>query len=690
MKRIILLFAIFIILNIQSLTAQSLYNNQESQLFVKPFVHPGIAQNTSDLEYMKHQVNAGVEPWKTAFENLKKKISLDFRPIAHTHISVGPYGVNDNGGKDLFSSANAAYNCAIMWYITNDKIYAKKAIEIINAWSSVLWDFDDNNAKLSVGLTAYYFLNAAEILKYTSSGWQKADIQQFKRMIMTVYYPTIKDFFTEANGNWDASIINSLLCIGIFTDNHQIFNKALNRYYYGPGNSGITKYIYPNGQLQEATRDWGHVQLGIGEFAKAAQVAWTQGVDLYSAANNRLALGYEYTAKYLSGEKVPIYGTISTRETTQFRDIYESVYYHYRTVKGLDMPYTEKIISKHTRFESAEMLLTAYRAPAKNVHKIKGVVSVVDTISAINSLVGALAQSSVNLPSNVYRLAPGDSIQMILDRLALNGGTIVLLKGVHYVTSPLRIPSNVTLIGQGNETILSLKPYLTGKTIINQSPDMHDVTIRDILIEGANSTVVSADPNNERRLRSYMNATSREGIVFSSDYGAKLQNICLTNVTVQNFTKNGVSIKGATGIKVEYCNFSDNGSSVVPGAGFHHNLCLSHVKDCKISNSRFDTSPWGSGIDVSFGQDLSIINNELARNKLSGLRCSECNKILISGNIAEGNDGNGILLDKIMDGCIKVTLNKNIARNNGLYGIWPNSAENLEKNKNILFDNLYK
>jgi len=44
-----------------------------------------------------------------------------------------------------------AYNHALMWYITGTKAYANKAIEILNAWSPVLWDFDDNNAKLNVG-----------------------------------------------------------------------------------------------------------------------------------------------------------------------------------------------------------------------------------------------------------------------------------------------------------------------------------------------------------------------------------------------------------------------------------------------------------------------------------------------------------------------------------------------------------
>jgi len=33
---------------------------------------------------------------------------------------------------------------------------------------------------------------------------------------------------------------------------------------------------------------------------------------------------------------------------------------------------------------------------------------------------------------------------------------------------------------------------------------MHDVVIRDLLIEGATSTVTNADPNADRRNRSYM------------------------------------------------------------------------------------------------------------------------------------------------------------------------------------------
>jgi len=64
---------------------------------------------------------------------------------------------------------------------------------------------------------------------------------------------------------------------------------------------------------------------------------------------------------------------------------------------------------------------------------------------------------------------------------------------------PLRIPSSITLAGQGKESILFLSPKLVGKTIENEDSNMHDVVIRDLLIEGATSTVTNADPNADRR-----------------------------------------------------------------------------------------------------------------------------------------------------------------------------------------------
>ncbi|MEO7584041.1 MAG: alginate lyase family protein, partial [Ferruginibacter sp.] len=164
------------------------------------FIHPGMDQNAKDLAYMKSMVAQGKQPYKDAFERLKKNTDTAFDAITHTHVLRGPYGKPNIGGDDLSKSAQMAYNYALVWYVTNDRSYADKAIAILNAWSPVLWDFDYNDAKLLAAWTGHLLCNAAEILRYTNAGWKPSDIESFSNMLLTVYYPLMRFYFPQANG----------------------------------------------------------------------------------------------------------------------------------------------------------------------------------------------------------------------------------------------------------------------------------------------------------------------------------------------------------------------------------------------------------------------------------------------------------------------------------------------------------
>jgi hypothetical protein len=207
------------------------------------FVHPGLLQTQQDLDFMKRKVAAGAEPWKTAWENLLREpySSLDFEPRGIAHLIRGPYGRPSVGDRDLMNSAKGAYSQALQWCVTGDKAHAQKAIAILEAWSAVLADFHDNDAKLLAGWTGHDFCNAAEILRCTGAEWDLKDLEQFKRMLLTVYYPLIKDFFPTANGNWDAAMMDTMLCIGVFCDDHAMFDRAIEHFQRGSGNGGITK-----------------------------------------------------------------------------------------------------------------------------------------------------------------------------------------------------------------------------------------------------------------------------------------------------------------------------------------------------------------------------------------------------------------------------------------------------------------
>lgn len=658
-----------------------------------PFVHPGMLQNQADLAFMKQKVALGEEPWRSAYSNLCAEpfSALDFQPKPVAHVIRGSYGRPSIGDRELMDSANAAYSQALQWVVTGDKIHAQKAIEILNAWSGTLWDFEDNDAKLLAGWTGHVLCNAAEILRTTDSGWKQEDAGQFKQMLLTVYEPLIQDYFPEANGNWDAAMMDTALCLGIFCDDHAIFDRAVDHFLRGAGNAGITKYVYPSGQCEETARDQGHTQLGLGELAQACQVAWNQRVDLYGAADNRLALGIEYTARYLLGEEVPAYGVISSQGRDHLSDIYEGIWQHYHFVQGLAMPATERAVAK-TRAGKSWSALILYRGPlAKSPTPDRPLAASPFALEA-----GALAAPTAMPPEKAARVTPGESVQAALEGCP-KGGWVVLEKGVFVLPAPLHIPSGITLAGQGLATILILNPKFTeghaGATLVNASENLHDVTLRDLVVDGATPPRGSTnaapdydyvsgagsgavtlhplrqDPNSDRRQRASPLSSSRAGIIFNAERLGEMQNLNFAHVTVRGCTHDGVAIRGAGHVSVTGCNFSDNGSSVAPGPGLQDDLLLSHVTEARISDSRLDDSPWGSGLEITFGRELTITNNELARNARHGLHATESQAIHISGNLAEGNDRDGVAADVLLAGCRAVEVSQNLVRNNGGHGI---------------------
>ncbi|HTE27536.1 right-handed parallel beta-helix repeat-containing protein [Flavitalea sp.] len=643
------------------------------------FIHPGIDQNSNDLALMKKKVQAGEEPYKSAFNRLKTATDTVFKVNPHTHVLRGPYGKPNIGGDDLSRSASMAYNYALMWYLTSDKKYAQKAIEILNAWSPVLWDFDYNDAKLLAAWTGHQLCNAAEILRYTDAGWEQKDVDSFTNMLLTAYYPLFRFYYPQANGNWDGAIIHSILAISIFTDNRKMFNNAIEHYLYGPVNGSVFKYVYPSGQCQESTRDQGHVQLGLGEFAGAAQIAYTQGKDLLSAGDNRLALGYEYTARFLMGEKPHSYGPISERAKA-LRDDYEYVYRHY-TARGIDMPYT-KMAADSARSRSSRSILTAVRSDYGN--------KTTNQLQLKPVGIGYIAGAQVYKPGTVKQDAiivhPGESVQAALNQSAGTGKWVLLKTGIHKLPATLKLPSGITLAGEGIETIVFLDPSAEGMrdAMVNDHYDMHDVTIRDLKIEGSNRTEVHSDPNSTR---SYRGNYNRGGIILRALKEGHMKNINLVNVSLLNCTYNGLFISGASNVNIQACDLSENGGNAVPGPKLQHNILLTHCDKVTVTNSRLGTSPFGSGISLAHSKEVNISNNEIARNAYYGVQIAESSDIAVSGNLIEGNDRSGIMVEFLSKGSSGITVSNNRIQFNGAYGLEAYSSKELKNNANTYTQN---
>ncbi|HEX8018735.1 MAG TPA: alginate lyase family protein [Mucilaginibacter sp.] len=315
------------------------------------FVHPGLLSDNKDIARIKAGLTDGQPDIKAGFEQLSHHPQSQF-----TYRLQGPLtmiGRNPTVGQGAYDSdANAAFQNALMWTITGDLRHAKKAIEIINAWSNTLTAITGRDAVLMAGLGPFKMVNAAELLRYTNSGWTENEIRHTEQHFREVIYPVIQNYAPFANGNWDSAALKTAMAIAIFCNDHQIFENTLDYYQRGAGDGRLTNYIInDSGQSQESGRDQSHTQLGIAHIADCCEMAWHQGIDLYGLQNNRLLKGFEYTAKYNLGYDVPFTPTIdrtgkyrhyhiSGDARGRLRAVYEEVYNHYVRRRGIEAPFT--------------------------------------------------------------------------------------------------------------------------------------------------------------------------------------------------------------------------------------------------------------------------------------------------------------------------------------------------------------
>ena len=156
------------------------------------FVHPGLLHTRADLERMRQRVATGQEPWKSGFEALRtNRCSRSDWRLNGPLETVTRSPLNAQGNGQMVMDGNAAYQNALMWCITGDEAHAKKAIEILDAWSGTLKKMDGRDVQLSAGLNGFKFVNAAELMRHTCPAWKRDDVTRFEKMLKEAVYPPI-------------------------------------------------------------------------------------------------------------------------------------------------------------------------------------------------------------------------------------------------------------------------------------------------------------------------------------------------------------------------------------------------------------------------------------------------------------------------------------------------------------------
>jgi len=418
----------------------------------QPFVHPGGLHTQADLDRMKTMVAAGAHPWIDDWNVLIKD------PQAQNTYTPKPLANLGSSRQQADADAHAAYLNTIRWYISGDTSYAACAVRICNAWSAATNQIPSGTDVPGLsGIPIFDFGLAAEVLRIYP-GWDSAHFNAFKTMMTTWFYPVCHNFLTNHNGacitnywaNWDISNIGALIAMGVLCDDSAIYKEGVNYFKNGPGTGSIMNAVYTLysgglGQWQESGRDQEHAQLGVGMMAYACQVAWNQGLDLFSYASNRLLTGAEYVAETNLWNPVPytFYNNCENskqdwvasngRGRLDDRPIWELVYNHYVVLRGQSAPGVQSM-AQLMRPEHGSTdhfgygTLTFTQQAASSAYPPSPVAA---TPTAVNAAAGV---SQITLS---WTAPPGNTAQgYVVRRATVSGGPYTTISSVNSNTTP--------------------------------------------------------------------------------------------------------------------------------------------------------------------------------------------------------------------------------------------------------------
>ena len=311
-------------------------------------VHPSIPFTKYDLDQLK--INIAQEPWRTGYNAL----AGDSRSKL-TYAMQGPFtevGRAPNlNNSQWISDMQAIHNLTFMWVFTGDSAYARKATNMLDAWAVTNTVWSGSESMLDIGDYTPYFVTAADILRGLFPGWSDSNTVHVKNYFANVIWPQSYVPYPLKDNNKGALQMEIALAVAAFLDDPDKWNQAVEVYRLDAG--AALRCSLPNGEVGDAGRDdhWFVQAFGL---MWAAEVAWKQGVDLYSEYGNRLyAIGELYNKYAFVGDTMTFtpFGGYSNywlnwgiapgaRHQHPFNNLIKAAY---ALRKGIATPYTEQM-----------------------------------------------------------------------------------------------------------------------------------------------------------------------------------------------------------------------------------------------------------------------------------------------------------------------------------------------------------
>lgn len=364
------------------------------------FAHPGIGVTADNLENMREQVLAGVDPWASYYEAMTqtKYASPTYRadnagasddePRSNAYNEAGMRGraLNDSIG---------AMTQALEYVVTGDEVYRANALHVIRTWSSLdpakFQYFPD--AHIHTGVPLYQMLIAAEIIRSTTPvhdelngydlRWTERDEQRIEDNFIR---PTLDTFLYSQNRLWNQHLygVIGMVAAAIYLDDAELYAERVE--WFTVNSTYRSEHVINGGdvngslaalyriiskddplntsgedflQHMEMGRDQAHAEGDVGLLTALARVVNNQGTKLdpvagtvstaadavspYEFLGNRILAGGDVFTAFMLGEEVPFIdtsggsGKLSQAYRGRLRDPLSELYLQYEYVAGVDV-----------------------------------------------------------------------------------------------------------------------------------------------------------------------------------------------------------------------------------------------------------------------------------------------------------------------------------------------------------------
>lgn len=271
------------------------------------FVHPGIINDTSNLDFIRLQMDSNNVNRTAAYQQVLDFI--DDNPIETTYPAVVMAKASGSTPSEAHIRRDAvlAYAYALKWARTGDTTDAGKAKEILNGWASNFERYEPvegtsvRQCQLEAAWVAPSFVAAAEIIRhYTVNGqsaqWSTAERTIFKDFIENLKNNYINKMVKDINkgqrrNNWGISAGYAKMAIGVYVGSSNVYNDGKRIIL-----DLMPDIIKADGEVHEyCARDCTHPQYSMSGLTFAAEIARLQGdTSLYEALSTRLKTGWEW------------------------------------------------------------------------------------------------------------------------------------------------------------------------------------------------------------------------------------------------------------------------------------------------------------------------------------------------------------------------------------------------------------